>query len=234
MSAYQRFLPRDGTRTTAHAVAEVAEAAEAAEVKATEGVRAAEALLKFAEIRPRDRQLQQASAEVQQQQSSGIPEPQQLQQLQQAPDPSIPETRAKGAASHVQLSLQRDGAALSGVPAQWSNGVLRLGTMPPPRNYPQQAWRQLIVDAERFLDDWAAQAAALGWPAWKLFGCHKRAPWGRIQGIGLILLLRGRELAALTATEAVMRTGTGAHQTYRRKPGDPLHPADRCLVWELS
>jgi hypothetical protein len=74
----------------------------------------------------------------------------------------------------------------------------------------------------------------LGWPAWELFGCHKRAPWGRIQGIGLILLLRGRELAALTATEAVMRTGTGAHQTYRRKPGDPLHPAERCLVWELS
>ena len=35
MSGYQRFLPRDGTRTTAHAVAEVAEAAE---VQAAQGL----------------------------------------------------------------------------------------------------------------------------------------------------------------------------------------------------
>ena len=53
------------------------------------------------------------------------------------------------------------------------------------------AWQQLIVDAERFLDSWGIQAARLGWPAWELFGCHRRAPWGRIQGMGLVLLLRG-------------------------------------------
>ena len=52
--------------------------------------------------------------------------------------------------------------------------------------------------------------------------------------MGLVLLLRGDEIAALTATEAVIRTGPGARQTYRRKPADPLHPAERCLVWELS
>ena len=78
------------------------------------------------------------------------------------------------------------------------------------------------------------QAARLGWPTWELFGCHHRAPFRRIQGMGLLLLLRGRELVALTADEAVIRTATGAHQTYRRKPRDPLHPAERCLVWELS
>jgi TubC N-terminal docking domain len=118
--------------------------------------------------------------------------------------------------------------------AIWADGVARLAAMAPPRNYPEQAWQQLIVDAKRFLDGWAAQAAALGWPAWELFGCHRRAPWGRIQGMGLVLLLRGKELAALTATEAVIRTRTGAHQTCRRQPCDPLHPAERCLVWELS
>jgi hypothetical protein len=52
--------------------------------------------------------------------------------------------------------------------------------------------------------------------------------------MGLVLLLRGDEVAALTATEAVIRTITGARQSYRRKPADPLHPAERCLVWELS
>jgi hypothetical protein len=106
--------------------------------------------------------------------------------------------------------------------------------MPPPPIYPRQAWQQLIVDAERFLNGWAQQSAALAWQDWELFGCHCRAPWGRIQGMGLVLLLRGKELAALTATEAVIRSATGAHQTYHRKPFDPLHPAERCLIWELS
>jgi hypothetical protein len=120
------------------------------------------------------------------------------------------------------------------VVADWAAGVVRLGAMPPLRTYPEHAWRQLIVDAGRFLDSWAAQAAAFGWPAWELFGCHRRAPWGRIQAMGLVLLLHGRELVALTDGEAVIRTGTAAHQTYRRKLHDALHPSERCLVWELS
>jgi hypothetical protein len=106
--------------------------------------------------------------------------------------------------------------------------------MPPPRNYPEHAWQQLTADAERFLNGWAAQAHRLGWPAWELFGCHRRAPWGRIQGMGLVLLLHGRELAALTAAEAVIRTRTGVRQTYRRRPRDPLHPVERCMIWELD
>ena len=118
--------------------------------------------------------------------------------------------------------------------AAWGAGVARLAAMPPPRNYPEHAWQQLIADAERFLESWAQQAAAFGWPDWEIFGCHRRAPWGRIQGMGLVLLLRGDEIAALTGTEAVIRTPTGARQTRRRQPRDPLHPAERCLVWELA
>jgi hypothetical protein len=118
--------------------------------------------------------------------------------------------------------------------AAWADGVARLRAMPPPPNYPQHAWQQLIVDAEEFLDGWAQQAAALGWPDWALFGCCRDSPWGRVQGMGLVLLLHGRELAALTHSEAAIRTPTGAHQTYRRRPFDPLHPAQRCLVWQLD
>ncbi len=106
--------------------------------------------------------------------------------------------------------------------------------MPPPRNYPEHAWQQLILDAERFLHHWAAQAHRLGWQDWELFGCSRPAPWGRIQGMGLVLLLRGDEIAALTESKAAIRTRTGAHQTYRRKTSDPLQPAERCLAWELS
>jgi hypothetical protein len=236
MSAYQRFLPRDETRTAVRVIAEAAEAAEAAEVKAAQGSPAAQSLLKPAEVRPGDRQLQQASAEVQQRQTGDAKALQQPQQLQQGPDPPIARMRDRDTVSDTEyLTRHLDPKEPPpGVPAAWLEGVARLASMPPPHPYPAHAWQQLIVDAECFLDDWAPQAAALGWPDWELFGCHRRAPWGRIQGMGLVLLLRGDEIAALTKTEAVIRTRTGARQSYYRQLLDPLHPAERCLVWELA
>jgi hypothetical protein len=148
-----------------------------------------------------------------------------IDHLQHARESGLGQPAAKAIANRTAPAVE--------VVADWVAGVVRLTAMPPPRNYPEHAWQQLIVDAERFLDGWAQQAVALGWPDWEVFGCHRRAPWGRIAGMGLILLLRGDELAALTSTEAVIRTRTGARQTYRRRPHDPLDPAERCLLWEL-
>jgi hypothetical protein len=127
----------------------------------------------------------------------------------------------------------RDSAS-TGVLTEWSEGVALLREASSTRGYPPHAWQQLIIDAEGFLGHWGPQAARLNWLTWELFGCHRRAPWHRLDGMGLVLLLRGKELAALTGSEAVIRTATGAHQTYRRKPRDPLHPAERCLVWDLG
>jgi len=42
-------------------------------------------------------------------------------------------------------------------------------------------------------------------------------------------LLNGDRLIALTENTATIETGTGARQTYRRKPSDPR----RVLAWEL-
>jgi hypothetical protein len=47
--------------------------------------------------------------------------------------------------------------------AAWAAGVARLAAMASHPNYPQHAWQQLVVDAAGFLDDWATQAAVLGW-----------------------------------------------------------------------
>jgi hypothetical protein len=52
--------------------------------------------------------------------------------------------------------------------------------------------------------------------------------------MGLVVLLQGDEIAALTATEAVIRTATGTRQRYCRKLRDPLHPSERALIWELD
>jgi hypothetical protein len=151
MSSYRRFIPRDQRATSALTAAKVAEVAEA---EANQGNASAEGLLKAAEVRPRDRQLQQASAEVQQRQRSRNRDLQQLQQLQQAPDPKIAETRDWALGSHgwPLHAEAEDSSERPGIPTQWCKGVVRLGTMPPPRHYPERAWQQLIVDAERFLD----------------------------------------------------------------------------------
>ena len=92
-----------------------------------------------------------------------------------------------------------------------------------PHRWPAATWRQFIADAQAFCRDWAERAFLSGWPAWELFGCHRRAPWGRIQGMGLVLLLRGDRLAALTASEAVIRT-----QTARTRPSAASR-ATRCI-----
>jgi hypothetical protein len=116
----------------------------------------------------------------------------------------------------------------------WIEGVGLLRAASGPDGYPRHAWQQLVADAERFLARWATQAASLGWHDWELFGCHRGAPWSRIDAMGLVLLLHGRDLAAMTASEAAIRTASGTCLTYRRKDGDPLHPAERCLIWELD
>jgi TubC N-terminal docking domain len=143
-------------------------------------------------------------------------------------------TRGSGLVQAPAAALENRSVPRIEAIADWVAGVTRLSAMPPPPNYPQHAWRQLIIDAERFLSGWAQEAAAFGWRDWEIFGCCRHAPWGRIQGMDLVLLMHGRELTALTATEAVIRTRTGTRQTYRRKPWDPLHYAERCLVWELN
>jgi hypothetical protein len=137
--------------------------------------------------------------------------------------------------------LRRSGHELLDLPADPKARTLRLtaliGILSPsrvPHRWPAAAWLQFIADAESFCRDWATEACLQDWPTWELFGCHRRAPWQRLDAMGLALLLRGKDLVALTGGEAVIRTATGAHQTYRCKPRDPLQPAERCLVWELG
>jgi hypothetical protein len=119
-------------------------------------------------------------------------------------------------------------------PRGWIDGVARLADMLTPARFPAARWTKVVADATRFLETWAANAHRLGWQDWELFRCHRQAPWHRIQGLGLVLLLQGNTIVALTATEAAVRTRSSAAQTFRRKLADPLHPAERCLIWELD
>jgi hypothetical protein len=89
-------------------------------------------------------------------------------------------------------------------------------------------WQQCVRDASRFLGSWGDKAAALGWTSWDLFGLHKPptkphpaySRLSRYDDTGLLWLLGGRRVIALTANTAVIATPSGGTVTYRklRKP----------------
>ena len=89
-------------------------------------------------------------------------------------------------------------------------------------------WQEMIDDAGGFLDRWAVKAAALGWDTASVFGAHAERPVERVDCAGLVWLLHGDEVVAITADMARIRTRTGALQTYHRRPRPGVAP-----LWEL-
>jgi hypothetical protein len=92
-------------------------------------------------------------------------------------------------------------------------------------------WRQAVEDGQQFLASWGEQANAFGWTARELFSLHtpsKRpaATYSRLSRYdetGLIWLLRGRPVVALTATTAAIQGATGI-LTYRKLNKPALGP----------
>jgi hypothetical protein len=92
--------------------------------------------------------------------------------------------------------------------------------------------RQCLDDAHRFLAEWGDTALALGWTADELFGLHEppaqpRPSYSRLSRYdctGLIWMLEGKAVVALTATTAAMRHPSGAITTYRKLNKPALGP----------
>jgi hypothetical protein len=93
-------------------------------------------------------------------------------------------------------------------------------------------WVQAIEDGRKFLAAWGQHAEAFGWTARDLFGLHTlpaRPPatyrrLSRYDETGLIWLLEGRPVVALTDTEAVILGHSGAKLTYRKHNKPALGP----------
>ncbi len=79
--------------------------------------------------------------------------------------------------------------------------------MPCPSSYAPQRWAQLVDDGGRFPDAWGRQAAALGWMAVDVLGVSPDAPESRYDGMGLVPLLTGRMVCAITASTARIENG---------------------------
>ena len=113
-------------------------------------------------------------------------------------------------------------------PEEWREGFNRLITSPAPMGITVARWRQFIQDAEHFMTDWAEKADALGWTAVDVFGLHPEAPAHRMDAAGLIWLLSGHRVAALSENEAVIRISDSRRQTFHRRARGGV-PA-----WELT
>jgi hypothetical protein len=100
----------------------------------------------------------------------------------------------------------------------------------PPAHVPEDTWRMAVSDGRTFLHRWGESAQRLGWTSADLFELHtpparphsSYSRLSRYDATGLIWLLQGKEVIALTADTASIRNPrTGTITTYRRynKPG---------------
>jgi hypothetical protein len=122
-------------------------------------------------------------------------------------------------------------------PGPYASALAALGAKCP-AFVPEDRWQQAIADATAFTSHWGAQAQAFGWTSRELFvGLHpvpeQPAPnysrLSRLDHTGMIWLLRGRPVIALTAAEAVLRCLSGATLTYRKLNKPALGPVGDSL-----
>jgi len=99
-----------------------------------------------------------------------------------------------------------------------------------PNHVSVMRWQHAVEDGRRFLGAWGKQAEALGWTPADLFGLHQPpehphpnySRLSRFDCMGLIWILQGRRVVALTELTAAIETPTGNITTYRRFNKPPL------------
>jgi hypothetical protein len=100
-----------------------------------------------------------------------------------------------------------------------------------------ERWQHAVDDGRAFLARWGEQAEALGWTSRDLFGLQtlpeKPHPsyrrLSRYDETGLIWLLCGREVVALTEATAAIQNPSGAITIYRRHNKPALGPVGDSL-----
>ena len=98
-------------------------------------------------------------------------------------------------------------------------------------------WQQAVEDGRSFLAQWGEQAEGLGWTPRDLFGLtpvpdRPRPSYRRLSRYdetGLVWLLQGRPVVALTEATAAIKSSTGAVTVYRKLNKPALGPVGDSL-----
>jgi hypothetical protein len=118
-----------------------------------------------------------------------------------------------------------------GAPRSWAEALARLDPTSPPSDISPIRWLRFIDDCGPFLDEgWALRAIALGWGPLELFGCNRDKPFDRISQAGLLWLLEGQKLVALTADTAAISASRGGKLTFYRRQLE----SGGVLAWDLD
>jgi hypothetical protein len=119
--------------------------------------------------------------------------------------------------------------SLTDIPTDWAAGLQGIAEKPCPIAIDPKRWLQLKEDANRFVDQWGGQAAALGWSALDIFGCHPTHPADRYDTMGLVWMIADAEVVAMGAEVANLRKAAGTLQRVWKCAADRA----RILPWDL-
>jgi hypothetical protein len=123
--------------------------------------------------------------------------------------------------------IEHDG----GAKRVWAEALARLDPAKPPCDISPKRWLRFIDDCARFLDDgWATHAEALGWGPLDLFGCDRTKPFARLDRAGLLWLIDGGKLLAVTGATAALSAPGGGRLTFYRRHLE----TGGVLAWELD
>jgi len=121
-----------------------------------------------------------------------------------------------GTSGTTNFTGDEDQNEQGGSPAEWHAILAELEQRSCPDWLAPDRWEAVLSDAENFLSRWGAAAHALGWTALDLFGVHPTVPAARFDVMGLIPILHGGEVVALTERAATIRRSSNAVLAYRR------------------
>ena len=139
-------------------------------------------------------------------------------------DNSIDHTEDRDSFDERAAIIEHD----AGVPRDWAEGFARLNPGCPPRDIPATRWREIINGIGVFLDQWAAQAIAMGWGAADIFGADATRPEVTWLNSGPLWRGDGARVVEVHPHRIVFETRGGVRQSHYRR----AHLRRHVLPWE--
>lgn len=115
----------------------------------------------------------------------------------------------------------------SDIPDDWHARLVAMADEPPANVSPMFIHR-VAADGSQLLGMWSGEIERLGWTALDLFGVHPSVPESRFDVMGLVPMLRGGAVRAISPVDAVVGMPTGSILRYQRKLG----AQPRVAIWE--
>jgi len=93
-----------------------------------------------------------------------------------------------------------------------------------PPTWPADRWQALKQDAAAFVESSWAETS---WQDWEIWGCHRDAPFHRIDTLGLIGISNGKEVVDMDDSAATFTDGLRYYRKQRR-------PHSCVMLWEIE